>query len=154
VATSPQPPAGPRSRGAGATRVILVVAFASLVLFWVALLVDDAAISPIAVIDLPGSVIIALAVVHVVSAPVGWVTAVVELARFGRRGAVVFGVTVVPFAALMTFGVMLSDALVWRGDRYDWVGMLLLALSGPVALTLLLGIAHRAGATIRRVSPP
>jgi hypothetical protein len=131
----------PRSRPISVQRVVLVVAAVSLVLFWLAMIADDAAISPIAFLDLPAGLLVLLAVVHVVSAPVGWIVGLVRLQRVGRGRAVLFGVIAVPITALMTLGVMLSDAIVWRGDLYDWMGRMLLALAGPVVLAAFLGMA-------------
>ena len=134
----------PRERRISVGQVVLVIALVSLALFWLAMFADDAAISPVAFVDLPANLLVMLAVVHVISAPVGWVAGLVRLQRVGRVRAVLLGALLVPFTALMTFGVMLSDAIVWRGDLYDWIGSTLLALSGPVVLAICLGMAMRA----------
>lgn len=124
-------------------RGLLITALVAQWSLWSLLAFADPSISPLAVRDLPvGALWISVAALHLLTAPTAWVVGMVTLS--GQRGGrlVLLGVLGVPLGALTTLGVLLSDALVWRGDLGDWLFPAMLALVGPIALTVFLVRVH------------
>lgn len=118
---------------------VLVSGLILLVLFWVTLMLSDTAVSPIAFIDVPDGTILTLTALHVVSAFVSWIVATLTALAARRIGQILVAILAVPFTAVVTLLVLMTDATVWRNDIGAWVGPMILALSGPIALGSLLG---------------
>lgn len=125
------------------TRAVLVVGLVAVVAFWALLLVSDDAVSPFAFAGPVDDAFVALAIVHVVSAPVAWVAALRVTVRHARPGWTVFGAAVVPAAAVVSLLVLMTDAVVWRDDLGAWVLAMGLALLGPGTLVVSLATALR-----------
>jgi len=134
----------PSQRVSRAGRVTMQLGLVSMGLFWLVLLLSDDVIFPFLSARVPSSLLIGIATVHVVSAVPAWSVAVARAARLGARRRLLVGAVIVPIAAMLTFGVMLSDALVWRGDLGSWLGPALFAATGPSVLAAFLVQALRA----------
>ena len=115
----------------------------AVVAFWALLLVSDDAVSPVAFAAPADDVFLALAIVHVVSAPAAWIVALRVTVRRSRPGWTVFGAAVVPVTAVLSLLVLMTDAVVWRDDLGSWLLAMGLALLGPVALVVSLVTALR-----------
>lgn len=126
-----------RRCGAGAfARTLLVVGLVAVVAFWVLLLASDGVVSPFAFADPAVEVFLALAIVHVLSAPMAWIAALTVTVRCSRPAWLVFDAVVVPVAAVVSLLVLMTDAVVWRDDLGEWAKAMGLALLGPTTLAM------------------
>lgn len=125
-------------RASPPARMIMLVGLVSVLVFWAVLLLDDDVIFPFITARVPSVVLIGAAAAHVLSAIPAWLVAAVRAAKSHATRRLLVAVVAVPVTALLTFGVMLSDALVWRGDFWSWLAPAIFAAAGPAALAALL----------------
>jgi hypothetical protein len=138
----PQEPAPPGLLHRGPWRtgasVVFMAALVAMLGFWGLLLLSDDSVSPFAPLDPPAAVFVVAAVLHLVSAPAAWLVAIAVAKDASHLFWVVFGVALVPVAAVTSLVVLMTDAVLWRDDLTDWLFAVMLALVGPLALAVQL----------------
>ena len=137
-------------RNRRAVRVVLGVAAAAMIVFWVVLVLDDEAIGFGGLwAGFPSTLIAALAIAHVVTAPVAWGIAVVVLMGARRWVAGVLGLVAVPFATLTSLVAAMTDAWAWHTAAAQAAGLgsylaaVAIVAAGPLSLLALIVVAIR-----------